>query len=76
MAEINSLSPLFAFMFKCYEQLGFRFKFEYSSETRLPSLDLFFCPQLQSGPQVSACLFLPVTSANPLLNVTWRGDAP
>lgn len=62
MAEINFLSPLFAFMLKCHEQLGFRLKFECSSETRLPGLDfswnfLFFCLQLQSGPQVCACLF-------------------
>lgn len=64
--KINSLSPLFAFMFKCHEQLGFRFKFECNSETRLPCLDFSF---VHSSRVVHKCV--PACSPQSLLQIPY-----
>lgn len=41
-----------------------------------PCLGFSFAHSSKVVHECLLCLFPPVTSANPLLNITWRGDAP
>lgn len=66
MAQINFLSPLFAFMFKCHKQLGFRFKFECNSETRRSRLNF---PFGYGSKVVDKCL--PACSPQSLLQIPY-----